>query len=285
MSELSQAQFKKIADLAYERWGLHMPEKKFMLVSSRVTKFLRKRPFNGIDGYLKFLKTEANDEDYLEFFDLLSTNTTSFFRDNAHFEFLRNEFYAQILDGRRPCPDKKIRIWSAACSTGPEPYTLGINAFESLGADLAGYDVKILATDLSNTAVAAAKRAVYPIDEIEDIPDRVKKAYFMRGKGENADKARLKPHVRDLVSVSRMNLMEPWPMKGTFQVIFCRNVMIYFDPPTKKKLVERFWDLLEPGGILAVGSAESIAGLGTRFKTASANIYLKDESVGAKKAA
>ena len=188
--------------------------------------------------------------------------------------YLEREFFTPLARGATTLPGRKIRIWSAACSTGQEPYSLAINAIESL-PDLSGWDCKILGTDLSNYAVAEARAARYASDKMDGVSTDQLRKHFVKHAvgGETVFDAG--PHLRALVSIARLNLMEPWPFKGRFDIIFCRNVMIYFDAETRTNLVRRFHDLLNPNGILAVGSAETLARLDVPFRPVQASIYVK----------
>jgi len=274
MTTLVASQFQRIATIARERWGLFLTEKKLPLVSNRLAAFMRHSNFKSVEAYLEHLEQEAGEEDMLVFFDLLSTNVTSFFRDRPHFDYLEREFYTPLARGNLTTPGRRIRIWSAACSTGQEPYTLAINAIESL-PNLKSWDFKILGTDLSNFAVEQAKAATYPADKMDGIPPELVHKHFVRGIGSAKDRYAVSPHLRSLVSIARMNLMDPWPFKGQFDVIFCRNVMIYFDADTRRNLVLRFHELLRTGGILALGSAETLSSLDTPFTAVQASVYVK----------
>lgn len=267
-------QFEKISKLAKERWGLHLPEAKLPLVTNRINKFLIRAPYNDTTEYLKHLEYEATEEDMLLFFDLLSTNTTSFFREINHFHYLEREFWTGFAQNNVTRSGKRIRIWSAACSNGAEPYTIGIHAHENL-PNLNDWDLQILATDLSNSALVEARTAMYPNKMVDDLDKVLVRKYFLRGKGEHEGKVKVIPAITDLVSIRRLNLMEDWPFKGPFDVIFCRNVMIYFDAPTRENLVNRLYELLHPGGILAIGSAETLSGLNTQFTTVQPSVYQK----------
>lgn len=275
MSTLVQSQFDEIAEIARELWGLSLTEKKFQLVSNRLASFLRKnKQFASVDEYLEHLRHEADEEDKLVFFDILSTNVTSFFRDSHHFDFLEREFYTPLARGNLTVPGRKIRIWSAACSTGPEPYSLAMHALECL-PDIDSWDFRILATDLSNSAVAAAKEAIYPAEMASKLdPSRLRR-FFMKGSGANKDKVAVAPEVRRLVTVRRLNLMDDWPFKGQFDVVFLRNVMIYFDKPTRERLVNRIADVMRPGAFLAVGSAETLSGLAVPVRALHTSFYVK----------
>ncbi|MFZ4573345.1 MAG: CheR family methyltransferase [Phycisphaerales bacterium] len=272
MRTLDVPQFQRIAAIARERWGLSLTQKKLPLVSNRLASFLRGSDFTTIDEYLDHLETSAEDEDMLVFFDVLSTNVTSFFRDPAHFDYLEREFYTPLARGNLTTQGRKVRIWSAACSTGQEPYSLAMQAIELL-PDLAGWDMKILGTDLSNYAVSEAQAGRYPPEKLDGVPAAMRQRHFRQSPEGGLE---VTPEVRRLVTIARMNLMDPWPFKGKFEIIFCRNVMIYFDAPTRRQLVMRFHGLLRPGGILAIGSAETLAGLDTPFAPVQASVYVKE---------
>ena len=267
---LTRTQFDRIAALAKARWGLSLADTKVPLVTSRISSFLRKSPFQSTTEYLQHLERNANDEDMLEFFDLLSTNVTSFFRDRAHFDYLESEFFGALARGTLARSERRLRLWSAGCSTGCEPYTLAMVAHDQL-RELGGWTVEILATDLSNYAVEEARAGTYDAETVKDLPRPVLARHFDARDGA----WRVKPHLRAMVKVAQLNLMESWPMRGPFDVIFCRNVMIYFDAPTREKLVNRFAGLLRPGGIFAVGSAETLAGMKVGLRPARPSMYVK----------
>ncbi|GAB5495201.1 MAG: protein-glutamate O-methyltransferase CheR [Phycisphaerales bacterium] len=272
--QLGDTQFSRVSKIAFDRWGLSLSEKKLQLVSTRLAKFLRKSSFAGVDDYLDYVEQHATPADLLELFDLLSTNVTSFFREVEHFNYLEREFYTPLAKGNTTRPGKKIRIWSAACSTGPEPYSLAIQALECL-PDIDKWDFKILGTDLANSAVQQAREGVYPAAMLENMPKDLLSKYF-EPQGSGDDLAyRVSDRVRSLVTIGQLNLMETWPFKGKFDVVFCRNVMIYFDKPTKDRLIQRICDSLHPGGILAVGSAESANKSSQDLRTVQPSVYVK----------
>lgn len=274
MSMISAPHFKRISEIAYQNWGLHLSDKKLQLVSTRLGKFIRKSTYEGLGEYLDHIENQATAGDMLELFDMLSTNVTSFFREHQHFDYLEREFYTPLARGNLTVPGKRIRIWSAACSTGPEPYSMAIQALDLL-PDIDRWDFKILATDLANSAVQKAKVGEYPAEMVENLPAQMLNKHFERIAKDGQIFYRVSERVRNLVTVGQLNLMEPWPMKGPFDVIFCRNVMIYFDQPTKTKLVDRMADLLRPGGIFAVGSAESVSKMSDKLRTVQPSMYVR----------
>ncbi|MFT5422747.1 MAG: chemotaxis protein methyltransferase CheR [Phycisphaerales bacterium] len=274
MSTLKTSEFKRIAEFAQEHWGLHITDVKRELVTARLTKFLRKSSYASMNAYLDHMESHASKDDLLALFDVLSTNMTSFFRERQHFDYLEREFYTPLARGNLTLPGKKIRIWSAACSTGPEAYSLAINAMEHL-PNLQNWDFKILATDLSTSVLKQAEAGVYPASEVSEMPKAMVSKYFQRGTGASADQVRVAPSLRELVTVRQLNLMESWPFRGPFDIIFCRNVMIYFDKPTRTRLMRRMIDMLRPGGVLAVGSAETLGNLDLPLRVVQPSVYVK----------
>jgi chemotaxis protein methyltransferase CheR len=269
---LTQPQFDRIAAIAKARWGLALTQAKFQLVTSRLASFLRKSDYSSVAEYLDHLENGAGESDMLVFFDLLSTNVTSFFRDRAHYDYLERELFTGLARNTITLPGRRLRIWSAGCSTGCEPYTLAMLAHDHL-AEQAGapWDVQILATDLSNYAVQEARNGAYEESVVKDIPRDLLTHHFER----RGEFWAVRPHLRKLVKVGQLNLMDNWPMNGPFDVIFCRNVMIYFDAPTRARLIKRFASLLRPGGVFAVGSAETLAGMDAGLRSAMPSLYVK----------
>lgn len=274
MIVLDTSQFKRVAAVAYDNWGLSLNERKLELVSTRLNRFLSRTRFAGVDDYLDHVETGATSGELLELFDLLSTNVTSFFRERQHFDYLEREFYTPLARGTMTRPQKRIRLWSAACSTGPEPYSMAIQAIELL-PDIDTWDFKILGTDLANSAVAKATEGVYPAEMLSGMPQSYIKKYFVPCEGSGGASYRVCERVRSLVTIRQLNLMSEWPFRGEFDVIFCRNVMIYFDKPTKDALIERMANQLMPAGIFAVGCAESANKPEFGLHTVQPSVYVK----------
>ncbi|MFM7051802.1 MAG: CheR family methyltransferase [Planctomycetota bacterium] len=274
MSELTDNTFKRIAEIAHARWGLSLSDKKIPLVANRLTSHLRKQGGGTIDDFMKRMERSPSEEDMLLFFDLLSTNVTSFFRDPAHFAFLERELYTPLVRGTLAVPGRRLRLWSAACSTGAEPYSLAMQVLELLPAEQR-FDVKIMATDLSNKALAACREATYTETQLTGLSPERRTRFLTKVATPEGTKWRVKDEVRKLVEVRRQNLMEPFNTLGTFDVVFLRNVMIYFDRDTREALVRRMGSVVRPGGYLAVGSAETLSGLDVPFRPAAASIYVR----------
>ncbi len=273
MLEIAPNVFSRIVSLAKARWGIHLTDRKLPLVTNRLNTYLRKvQKFDSIEAYVNHLEEACDEDDMLVFFDILSTNVTSFFRDPQHFHFLERELWTPLVRGTIPCPNRKVRLWSAACSVGCEPYSMAIQALE-LVPDIERWDIRILATDLSSKALRGAREGVYSEQVVEKVEPELRKRYFEPVNAKDGRMYRVCQAVRDLVIINRLNLMEPFPFRGPFDVIFVRNVMIYFDKDTRERLVQRLAKYLRANGILAVGGAETLSGLDVPLHPAAASIY------------
>jgi chemotaxis protein methyltransferase CheR len=249
--DLTDAQFRHIGQLVGRIAGIQLPHGKESLVRSRIARRLRALDLDSVQKYLDFVDADATRTELAEMVDVLTTNKTSFFRENEHFRLLEREVLPAL--GHRGGP---IRIWSAGCSTGEEPYTVAMIARDVLGARADA--LRILATDISGHVLEKARVAEYDRERLADVPAALRDRHFEDARD---GLLRVRCPTRDLVHFARLNLMAEWPMRGPFDVIFCRNVMIYFDKPTQERLVSRFADLLPDGGYLCVGHSESLSGL------------------------
>jgi len=266
-TKLSARQFKKVSDIVYRECGINLRSGKEALVRARLTKRLRALGIEGFREYLKYLESDKGRQELGLMIDVMTTNKTSFFREMAHFDFLGKTVLPE-LTGRR------LRFWSAACSSGEEPFSLAMLLLDSV-PDIRSKDVKILATDISPTILAKARKATYGEGTLQDLPPGFLRKYFIKIQNERSQAYQVTTNVRRMVRIARLNLMDAWPLKGPFNIIFCRNVMIYFDRPTQQKLVNRFWEILEPGGYLFVGHSEGMSGVKHKFRYVQPAIYLK----------
>lgn len=262
--DLSPDDFRRVRQIAYERAGLAIPAGKDGLVRSRVSKRLRERRLSSFSAYLDAVESEPNGEEMVKLIDLLTTNKTDFFREPAHFDYLLSRILPAVQAARRP-----LRIWSAGCSTGEEPYTLSMLLKESLPER---YDFRILATDICTRVVAAARKGEYTEQQLGDVSRERRSRWFTPT---SAGHAAAVPELRAPISFAHLNLMATWPMSGPFDVILCRNVMIYFDKPTVTRLVNRFYDLLAPGGHLFIGHSESLTAIEHRYRYVQPAVYAK----------
>jgi chemotaxis protein methyltransferase CheR len=265
---LKAREFDQIRELAYQYCGLDIHPGKEELVAARLGKLLRKLGMTSFRQYYEYVTADASGPALVEMIDALTTNHTSFFREPQHFEFLSKTILPALANR------SKIEIWSAACSTGEEPYSLAIALLEHF-ASTHSPDIRIMATDISTRAIAAGELAVYPEERLHGMEHSLLKKHFLRGQGESKGLCRLNPGVRRLVQFQRLNLMEPFPSIGTYPLILCRNVMIYFDAATQEHLVRRLSQQLEPGGYLFIGHSESLNGIAHPLKYVRPAIYRK----------
>jgi chemotaxis protein methyltransferase CheR len=263
---LSTRELEQISRLAFKTCGIDLRAGKRELVQARIGKKMRQGRFGSIKDYLQHVEADRTGQELIALLDCLTTNFTSFLREPAHFEFLRNT----ILPGLRG----EIRIWSAACSTGEEPFTIAFSLLEALG-NAEARRIRILASDISTRVLETAKGATYPADRFTGCPPQWLKEYLLRGTGQSAGLYRVKPAVRSLIEFRRWNLMETLNPPQPFHVIFCRNVMIYFDKETQEGVVNRLAACLAPGGYLLVGHAESLTGLRHPFTYVKPAVYRK----------
>ncbi len=263
--ELKVADFERVRSLIDRYCGINLHEGKQALVRARLMKRIRKLGMSSFEEYLDYVETDESGEEFLSFVDVLTTNKTSFFRESQHFDFIRQIVIPQ-LGGRQ------VKWWSAGCSTGEEPATLAITILDAIG-EARTDPVKILATDISGEALAKAKTGIYSSSNLAGVPDSVRKRYF-RKVGET-EEYKLEDSIQKKITFGRLNLLKPWPMKGPFQLIMCRNVMIYFKRPTQQQIVSRFYDLLEPGGYLFLGHSENLPDKGIGLTSLQPAVYQK----------
>ncbi len=269
--EFSRKDFEFIRDLVGERTGIVLSDHKVDLVYGRLSRRLRTLKIQKFSDYLDLLQS-GNDEELVEFTNALTTNLTSFFRESHHFDFLRGTALPTIMRNR---PNKRLRIWSAGCSTGEEPYTIAMTMKETVGLTGA-WDTKVLATDLDSNVVATGRNATYSLEKVNGVSDARLKKWFRKGRGDdNSGKVQMAQELRDLISFKQLNLMNEWPMKGKMDVIFCRNVVIYFNKDTQRILFDRYADILADDGYLFVGHSETLAKVTDRFKLIGKTIYKK----------
>jgi chemotaxis protein methyltransferase CheR len=252
----SDADFRSLVALAREHAGIALSDSKRNLVYTRVSRRLRALGFTAFREYRDYLAD--NSAELESFINAISTNLTKFFRESHHFDHLRSQVVIPFLKGGQR-GDGRFRIWSAGCSTGEEPYTIASVLRHEMPSG-SRHDIRILATDIDTDVLAKAARGIYPSAGFESVP-RVYRDYFEPAhEDRNADSLMATEELRSLIVFRRLNLMDPWPFRGKFDAIFCRNVMIYFDNATKTALIDRFIQSLKPGGFLYIGHSESFHG-------------------------
>ena len=250
--ELKGSEFNKVRSLLYDYCGIDMHEGKEALVKARLLKRIRKLKLGSFKEYFEFIEQDEAGAEFLSLVDVLTTNKTSFFRESAHFDFIRSEIIPNITD-------QQVTWWSAGCSSGEEPISWAITYLEE--RQRAGFtgSARILATDISNIVLQKAKYGSYSAEHVCELPEFLRKKYFKKDPSD-PQMYQVTDQVRSMIRYARLNLKDPWPMKGPFHIIMCRNVMIYFNRATQEKLIERFHKLLAPGGYLFLGHSESISG-------------------------
>lgn len=254
----SDQDFEKIAAVAKTEFGLSLAASKKPLVYSRLAKRLRTRKIGSFQAYLDLLKRPDEADEKTELLSALTTNVTQFFREDHHFNLLRETLMPRFAERARA--GQRVRIWSAGCSSGQEPYSMAMTILDMM-PDAQKYDIKILATDIDPAILKRAQAASYPVQELTGIAKRLHK-FLDLGAAPDAPFA-ISDQVRALVSFGPLNLIADWPMRGSFDLIFCRNVTIYFDAETQKRLWSRFTDSLAPGGHLCIGHSERVSGPAT----------------------
>ncbi|HUQ28652.1 MAG TPA: CheR family methyltransferase [Usitatibacter sp.] len=254
--------FRLISDYIYRFSGIRLPEAKREMVYARLARRLRSLGIGSFDDYVRYLQVEPAEWEHCT--NALTTNVTSFYREEHHFQVLAEHAKSHSGDA------DPFRVWSAGCSTGEEPYTVAMCLTDALPQA----NFHVLATDLDTQVLATAGEAVYPLQSVLRLPDARQKRFFLRGTGRNEGRARVRREICRHVEFMRVNLMDAeWPVKGPFDAIFCRNVMIYFDKPTQRRLIERFAQLLTPGGLFFAGHAESLLDQGRVFRLRGQTVY------------
>ena len=248
---LKAIEYQKISELAHQHFGLDLGCGKQGLVASRLGKILRELGLKSFQQYYDYVKADHSGVALAGMVDQLTTNHTSFFREPRHFDFLRKTIFP-ILHTR-----SRIDIWSAACSSGEEAYSIAMSLLEESPREAAA-KVRIKATDISTRVIEKAKRGIYSTERFEGISPAMLQSYLLKGHNEAGETLRFKSDIRSMIEFNHLNLMDKLPEQYTCSVIFCRNIMIYFDKPTQKSLVQRLSEHLEHGGYLFIGHSESL---------------------------
>jgi len=271
MPSLNEQELSEISGYIRERYGVNLATKR-MLVESRLGCYMQSKGFTSYGDYFEFVKNDPSGAEMANLINRITTNHTFFMRESDHLEFFINE----VLPWTQTLSDSKdVRIWCAGCATGEEPYGLTIHIFESLaarGLSPRAIDTTILASDISEKALAIASEGVYPHDNLMAIPPAwIEKHFTNLGDGN----FRVTPQMRSNVAFKKINLLDPFEVRKPYHTIFCRNVMIYFDSETRISVVKRFYDVLAPGGYLFIGHSESLTSFPNDFKYIRPSVYRK----------
>jgi len=259
--QISDAEFRRFRELVHSKTGISLAPHKREMLKARLSRRLRALDLSSFSQYYQYLcEQDPAGEELRCMINAVTTNVTDFFRESNHFQFLTKVWIPRLQsDSGRP---RILRIWSAGCSTGEEPYSIAVVLREALGADLPNWDIRILASDIDTDALAQAQAGIYPLDKINSIPKNLVPRHFLRGIGDHEGLVLVHPQVQSLVTFRCLNLLDdPWPIWTRFDAIFCRNVMIYFDRPTQQLLVRRLSAFLKDGGLLFLGHSEGLSGM------------------------
>jgi len=274
--KLSDDEFTFICQYVYQNTGIVLNNSKREMLYRRLTRIVRDRKLSSFSDYCQLLQSKGDEEkDY--FINAITTNLTSFFREKHHFDFLTQKELPRLVKSKIPMNNgkKRLRIWSSASSTGEEPYSIAITLLDAINTNLNEWDAKILATDIDSNVLAKGKSGIYDNKRIEDLSTRHKESYFYQGNGNSKNNVKVHDKLKNLITFKQLNLLHNWPMKGPFDVIFCRNVIIYFDKPTQQELFSRYYELLAPGGLLFLGHSENLGNYQQYFENVGRTIFRK----------
>lgn len=275
---LSDKEFKRVLERLLKVAGISLGDSKRTLVVSRLSKIIRGLSLKSFDSYIDYLEGRSSDKDLQqEFVNALTTNLTRFYREDHHFDHLCDHIGALI---KAAGPQKRLRIWSAGCSTGQEPYTIGMALLQKF-PELSRWDFRILATDIDTNVLAKAATGIYPETELSGLSPQRARPFDRLGDGT----IRAPKEIRNLISFKPLNIHERWPVKGPFDAIFCRNVAIYFDKPVQMEMFKRMGELLSPRGFLYIGHSETIGGSSSGFSLVGKTIYKRAEDALGKEVA
>lgn len=273
LMSISNQEFEQLRLLIYQRFGINLTEQKRSLLVGRLQKILRQAGFSSFRDYYDHLMADGQTKALGQLVDHISTNHTFFNRESDHFDFFAATALPDVVTRLRSQGRKDLRVWCAGCSSGEEAYMLLMLMREVLGQEYGRWESGLLATDISDRVLSIARQGLYPGERIANLPDKLRKAYLERS---GPDTWRFQDKLIRDATFRRFNLMNPFPFKKPFQIIFCRNVMIYFDQPTRDRLVQKFHQFLEPGGYLFIGHSESLGRAQTLFRYLRPAVYRKE---------
>jgi chemotaxis protein methyltransferase CheR len=268
-----RSHFDFIAGLLYRLAGIHLAPHKIEMMYSRLARRLRELGLTDFDAYCARLESESGEQEIGFLVNALTTNLTSFFREQHHFDHLGRVLLPAVRAAQTGVTRPRLRIWSAGCSSGPEPYTMAMVLCDQT-SDLRRWDARILATDIDTHMVATARHGVYPLESLKTIPVAMRDRFTRFAVDADGERViSMTDELRRLIAFKPLNLLESWPMRGPFDAIFCRNVLIYFDRPGRTAVIEKFAQLLPPDGFLYLGHSESLYGVSGSFLQVGPTIY------------
>lgn len=267
---ITDKEFKEFSAYMHDNYGINLTDAKRGLVDSRLSAVIEKGGHKSFTEYFNYVRNEKSGEAFSDLLNRITTNYTYFWREEEHFKFFSEQVLPYV--GEKYAAQKDLRVWSAGCSSGEEPYTLMMLIKEKFPAG-SGWDTKLLATDISIKAMTKAEKAIYPAESTQNMPPHLKNKYFSKVDG---GMLKVKDEIKNEIIFRKLNLMGPFQFKRKFHTIFCRNVMIYFDADTKRRLVDKYYEVLEPGGYLFIGHSESIDRNYSKFKYILPALYRKE---------
>jgi chemotaxis protein methyltransferase CheR len=266
----TERDFDRIRILVRRHTGIALSEAKCDLVYNRLAKRLRQLRLESFESYCALLES-GDTEELVQLVNAITTNLTAFFREAHHFDYLAEALLPVLMQEK--AHSRRLRIWSGGCSSGEEPYSIAMVVQEALPAS--GWDAKILATDVDSNVLATARRGVYSVERVNGISRQRLQRWFRKGTGTNTGLVQVVPALQALITFRQLNLMHAWPMRVPFDIVFCRNVVIYFDKGTQRRLFDRFADILDRQGYLFLGHSESLFKVTDRFEPLGQTIYRK----------
>jgi chemotaxis protein methyltransferase CheR len=272
-AKMSTAEFNKLSMFIYHEYGIRLPPVKKTMLESRLQKRLQMLQLSSFKEYCEFaFSAQGQHTEIIPMIDLVTTNKTDFFREPVHFNFLQSHFLPEFVQS---FPSRPLKVWSAGCSSGEEPYTLAM-VLQEFAENYMPLNFSILATDISTQVLTKAVTAVYAEERIASIPLNLKRKYFLKSKDANKRTVRLTPQIRSKVQFARLNFMdEVLDVPADFDLVFCRNVIIYFDKPTQEKVINKLCDKIKPGGCFFLGHSESITGMSLPLQHLKPTIFRK----------
>ena len=276
-ASLSDREFQRFSAFIYDHTGIKMPPVKKIMLEARLQKRLKANSIHSFEEYSEYVFSQVGRAtELIHLIDVVTTNKTDFFREPAHFEFMIKNAIPNIIRLREDLRREPLRIWSAGCSTGEEPYTLAM-VLSEFALTCSDFRAAITASDISTRVLQTAHTGIYPEERTDTIPLNLKKKYLTRSREKSRSLVRICPQLRSLVSFRRINFMDDdFGISEKMDIIFCRNVVIYFDKPTQQTLMRKFHNQLRPGGYLFIGHSETLSGLDVNFKAVASTVYRKE---------
>jgi len=268
--DFTDKDFKELGQIVHNRTGIVVSDAKKNMIYGRIVKRLRALNMDNFSDYILYIKSDAGDNEAIDFINAITTNLTKFFRENHHFEHLRDKVILPMVVNQNP--SKRVRLWSAGCSSGMEAYSMAITISEAV-PNLVAWDFKILATDIDTNMLSKGENGIYRNKDLENIPSNLIKKYFKKYDDDNMI---ISEKLRNMVHFKRFNLLDStWPMKGPFDVIFCRNVVIYFDSTTQSELFRNYHKKLKPGGWFYIGHSETLLDAADMYDSQGKTVFMR----------